>query len=410
MASFIRKMVVSALCTGCGTCAGICPKHAIKMTISNEAIYIPKVDSSKCNECALCVKVCPGYLMNFRKLNLEIFNKVPNDLVLGNALHYYAGYSTNHHIRLDSSSGGIITSLLIFALREGIIDGALVTKMSKTNPLMPLPFIAKTEKDILSARGSKYCPVPVNSLLRNILEQEGTFAIVGLPCHIHGIRKAQQVLKVKCDKIPICLGLACHHAPTFHFTEYVLWRLGINEHDVNSISYRGRGWPGHMTVELHNGKKILIPYSSPVNMGGIAGKYFYTLRCSLCMDRINQLSDISFMDAWLPEFQTDKIGTSLIISRSQIGEEIISNMLDLGKLKLSKTNKEAVIRSQGLYYAYESFCTRYHIASILGKRVPIYYGINFASTHFYNLKDAFFHYIRTYVSKKRCLWRIIGCL
>jgi coenzyme F420 hydrogenase subunit beta len=47
-----------------------------------------------------------------------------------------------------------------FALEEGIIDGALVTRMKKDRPLEPEPFIARTREEIIEASKSKYCGVP----------------------------------------------------------------------------------------------------------------------------------------------------------------------------------------------------------------------------------------------------------
>jgi Fe-S-cluster-containing hydrogenase component 2 len=42
-------------CTGCGTCAGICPQRAIRV-LNNLAM----VDRGLCVECGRCVSVCPS--------------------------------------------------------------------------------------------------------------------------------------------------------------------------------------------------------------------------------------------------------------------------------------------------------------------------------------------------------------
>jgi NAD-dependent dihydropyrimidine dehydrogenase PreA subunit len=44
-----------AKCTGCGTCAGICPQHAIRV-LNNLAM----VDRDLCVECGRCVSACPS--------------------------------------------------------------------------------------------------------------------------------------------------------------------------------------------------------------------------------------------------------------------------------------------------------------------------------------------------------------
>ncbi|MBA7504913.1 Ion-translocating oxidoreductase complex subunit B [subsurface metagenome] len=41
----ISKVVESGLCTGCGTCVGICPKDAVQMVKDeSKGIYLPQLD------------------------------------------------------------------------------------------------------------------------------------------------------------------------------------------------------------------------------------------------------------------------------------------------------------------------------------------------------------------------------
>ncbi|MCK4734712.1 MAG: 4Fe-4S binding protein, partial [Methanophagales archaeon] len=165
----ISQVVKDGLCSGCGTCAALCPTEAIELTIDKKkGIYLPKLNKERCNNCGICYQVCPGREVDFKQLNLEIFGREPEDILIGNHLNCYTGHSTNYDIRYNSASGGLITQLLIFALEEGIIDGALVTRMKKDSPLEPEPFIARTREEIIEASKSKYCPVPANIALKEI--------------------------------------------------------------------------------------------------------------------------------------------------------------------------------------------------------------------------------------------------
>ena len=132
MKNKIEEVVKNDICTGCGTCVALCPGEAIKLTINEKkGIYVPKIDEEKCNDCDICYEVCPGHEVDFKQLNLEIFGKEQEDILIGNYLNCYIGHSTNYDIRYNSASGGLVTQLLIFALEEGIIDGALVHKNEK---------------------------------------------------------------------------------------------------------------------------------------------------------------------------------------------------------------------------------------------------------------------------------------
>ena len=155
----------------------------------------------------------------------------------------------------------LVTSLLIYALEKGIIDGALVTRMQKDNPFEPEPFIAMNKEEIIEASKSKYCPVPLNKLIKEILGTENLkIAVVGLPCHIHGIRKAEMLNKSLKSKIVLHLGIFCSH--TIHFGRQIpiLNKLDIAKCDVLKIDYRGNGWPGNMIIELKNGNIFKLPY------------------------------------------------------------------------------------------------------------------------------------------------------
>jgi len=74
--------------------------------------------------------------------------------------------------------------------------------MKKENPLEPEPFIARTKEEIIEASKSKYCPVPANIALKEIMDSKSgeKFAVVGLPCHIQGIRKFEEVNKILKEK------------------------------------------------------------------------------------------------------------------------------------------------------------------------------------------------------------------
>ena len=220
---------------------------------------------------------------------------------------------------------------MIAALKKGEIDGAIVTRMNPNSPLEPLTFLATTEEEIFEARGSKYCPVAANLSLREILSREGRYALVGLPCHIQGLRKAQLQNRKLRERVTISISIFCglNMSPTG--TRVMLHRYGISEKNVTQIRYRGAGWPGGLQVELEDGQSYAEPYR----------KYFdnhfmcYEMhRCNLCTDSFGELADISCGDAWLPEYEgIDDQGTSVVVVRSERGSEFLSS-LSSGVLEL----------------------------------------------------------------------------
>jgi len=403
----ISQVVKDNLCTGCGTCYAMCPKEAISMEINEKkGIYEPVIDESKCNNCGICYEVCPGHAVDFEQLNSEIFGKEPEDILIGNYLNCYIGYSTDYDIRYNSSSGGLVTQLLIFALEEGIIDGALVTRMKKDKPLEPEPFIARTREEIIEARGSKYCPVPANIALKEILEsEEEKFAVVGLPCHIHGIRKAEQINKKLKEKIVLHVGIFCAKAISFLGTEFQLKRMEVKKEEVEKLDYRGEGWPGSMTIQLKNKQRKLseLYYYYDSKFGS-----FVPWRCTLCSDAACELADISFGDAWLPEIvEHDKIGTSLIVTRNEESDNILLQMISQSKIELNEiTHNKVAISQGGMLWKKRDLKARLTLSKLLGKKVPIY-NQKLLKPKFKTYLSTIHFHLLTFLASNRRLWKLL---
>ena len=363
------------LCIGCGICKSICPTEAIKIILSkNLKKYIPITNKSKCIKCEQCINICPGYSVNFKHLNNKIFNKSANEPWIGIYKNCYIGFSQDYKIRKNASSGGIITSILIYALENKLIDGVLITRMNKNQAYKTQTILATNTEQIISGMGSKYCPVNISSGLDEILQKDGKYAVVGLPCHIHGIRKAQLVNKKLRDRIVFCIGLFCSHSVRYSGTEFLFKKYNIEKKEIQKISYRGNGWPGTFNIKLKN-KEIKISYNYIWNT--LFGPNFFTpYRCLTCIDQTNELADISVGDAWLKEIvASDKIGTSIIISRNSKGENLVKKVLNEGIIHISNIDKSLVIKSQyhSLYNKKMGFYPKTKILNRIKFNTPKYY-------------------------------------
>ncbi|MFX0203189.1 MAG: Coenzyme F420 hydrogenase/dehydrogenase, beta subunit C-terminal domain, partial [Candidatus Hodarchaeota archaeon] len=325
------------LCTGCGTCAGVCPHHSLEMNLGLSR-FVP-IQVRACEGCNLCVEACPGISMNFHHLNTLFFGKVQNDPWLGNYIQCYTGNALDPEICKKSSSGGVVTALLCNAIELGLVNGVLLTRMSVENPLKPEVFIARNREEIISGSGSKYCPVPFNEDIRKIRNCNEKFAVVGLPCHIHGLRKTETIDKKLRNKIVFHLGLFCSHTICFNGTTCLLQAMKIQENVVEKLSYRAKGWPGSMQITLKNDGDVFVPASF---YWTLFSKFFFPTRCVFCSDGTNELADISFGDAWLPEFSRGKQGTSVIVSRSKKGEYLLKRASSEKKIEIVMTTPQKV--------------------------------------------------------------------
>ena len=406
----VEQVVRMGLCNGCGVCALMCPSKAIKIVKDNvKGVYLPIIAEERCENCGLCLEACFGtkpYESSSIRDNWE-------DFVIGKFLNFYVGHACDRDIRYNSSSGGIITALSLHILDEGIVDGILVTRMSEQNPLEPELFIATSKSEVLSASRSKYCPVPLGVKFESILKKKGRCAIVGLPCHIYGARKAEALYPNLAAKIPLHLGIFCSGTPNFLATEYLLRRLRIKKEQIVRIEYRGEGWPGNMTIEFQHpdvpGKRNLqIPY--PKYWEGL-DFLFHPHRCTLCDDRFNRLADLSCGDAWLPEYQNDTLGTSLIITRNEVGERLLTAACEKGYIQVKSVH--SVLRLGQAQKLIRTLQMRIRIQEALGKPLPPRYSAYMSANRELNSPtlgeytySIFFNLMRIAASK-RYLWNLL---
>lgn len=393
----IRREVKDDLCIGCGTCLSICPKDCITLGLDTHN-YIPLVNEHLCSNCGLCTDVCPR---NNPTIDYNKPIKTTLQCMYGTILERYVGYSTDEKIRFHSSSGGLITQLLLFALEEKIIDGAIVVAANPKNPLKPLPKIARTKEEILSAMGSKYCPIPLNIIIRKVKQTPGKYAIVGLPCQIAGVKKLEEKIVGLKEKIVLHFGLFCGHILDFEATSYFLYCLKIDPETVVSLRYRGEGWPGFFSVTLANGQKKRVPYSSYSVYHKL---FFFTPKsCFFCPDPIAIAADISFGDAWISEIiKNDPNGTSVCIARTEKGQRVLKAAIEKRKIHLdiltdiqAKTALPSTFRLRRIS-ARNRLLNRPTYASCVPK-----------------LSDYFFIFLYLFndtLCKQRLLWSFIPCV
>lgn len=404
----VKSIVTHQLCTGCGTCSSICPNKAILM-LKDAATsrFVPRIVESNCTNCSLCLDVCPGLSFDIieQSKGLKGENVLVNDQI-GRYLNCYIGCSNDRSIRFQCSTGGIVTSLLSFIIKERLVDQVVVTKMNKSNPLEPEIVILSKEVDVLSSSGSKYITAPVNIALREILTKPGRYAVVGLPCHIAGLRKAEHANPVLRERIKLHIGLFCGGCMSPQGTEFILEKLGVSKDDVAEVSYRGNGWPGSMNIRTHSGKQYVLPY--PDYMKAL-GFIFTPYRCNLCYDGANELADISVGDAWLSWVQ-DKIGSSIVIVRTPDGLEVIRQAIGKNIITLLPIKSEEVVRSQSkmLYSKKVSIHARCSIAKLTGRSIPktkdltMPYSLNIRSYAFSSIQ-----FLSSYLLSKRANWFVL---
>jgi len=307
--------VLPDFCKGCGTCEGICPNGAIKLQRKENGQYFPYIEEALCQNCGLCYSSCPAWPFDPDGILYKSIKSATADQLIGPFINAYSGFAKDDNLRISCSSGGIATGLLIHQLQTGKIDTALVVHLDKNNPFAePNIILAKNVDEIKAAAGSKYLPVALNTIIKQIIDRNDItqVGIVGLPCHIEGLKKACSINKKLHHKIAFTIGLFCRQTKELGFTRLLLSRLGVEASQIASFSYRGASWPGYVSAKLKDGTERKCLFFDQGFLFLWLLQSFTPMPCMLCCDPIAEFADISIGDAWLEEFADDREGMSLI--------------------------------------------------------------------------------------------------
>ncbi len=333
------------LCHYCGTCIAICPHRALTPGKNEKPVY----DPAKCKSCSLCYTYCSGRAVDFAGIERRFFKGATPDPILGPYLKTYIGHSNIRAIRAGGSSGGMVSGVLVYALKAGLIDGAIVAGSRADKPWLPETKLVKDPDEVSKYAQSKYCYIPTNAFLRTLWdelgERSGRYAIVALPCQIHAIRQMQRDNIKYAKNIKYIFGLICGHNMTIEATEFVRRKLGVAYEDIAHLRYRDLKWPGGITFYLKNGGKRGLHLFHYHYLNAM----FLPTRCrTSCDDFFAEHADIAFGDSWLKHLYStsgENLGWSSLITRTKVGDELLTACREAGEINLIEVDKKDVIGS-----------------------------------------------------------------
>lgn len=374
MKNNVLQTVNNGLCMGCGICQDICTKKCIRIEHGIDLNY-PIVDNNNCTECGLCLKVCSGIGINIGERSERLFNKpdINYNTILGYYHRCYTGYSLNKNIRFHSSSGGVLSTFLIYLLRHNIIDGAAITGWSNKDPMRPQPFIARSPKEVICGRGSKYCVVSMEGIANEIINNPGKYVVVGLPCHIHAYRKFADINKKFRESVIGYFAIYCSSNRTMRSQKYLMSKYGVDKSKVKYFAYRDEGCLGNMNFRGESFVPIQrVAYEN--YWQGMRG-FFNVPRCSTCIDHYGELADVCFGDIFMGEFANDKIGINSLLSRKDFWTKLLTDAAKNRWIQIKKLEPDDLIKCQG--YAIrqkkgKGVAAAFAVRKLLGMSIPEY--------------------------------------
>ena len=290
----LRKDIIKpGICTLCGACSATCESIAIK----NEQPAL--ID--KCSACGVCYNQCP------RTITTE-------EGLIGKLRNAYMARSTSPEVK--GQDGGVVTAMLAYALDEGLIDCAIVTKKSEEEPWKPVPVIARTCEELLDSSGSMYShSMTLSALMSAIKQGWRSIAFVGPSCNIDAVTKMQKspygFLNLFMRANILKLGLFCMDTFYYEGIREFVENKNMRLEDIESMKIR-KG-----KFEFQTPDELKVYPLSELDM-------YRSSSCKFCTDMASENADVSFGGVGTPQ------GWTTVIARTGLGYELYNEAVDNG--------------------------------------------------------------------------------
>ena len=295
------EVIDKGLCPLCGGCAGGCP-------------YLSVYDGRivRLHQCTLsegqCYQYCPRTFTDMDVISRHIFGVPYGENEIGIANQVFLARSTDQEIHKKAQDGGVVTSLLSVALKEGIIDGAVETKLD--NDKTPHGFIARNREELLECAGVSYEPSPVLETI-NRLSKESTekLGFVGLPCHVASLSKMKvspPTNRANIENVKLTIGLFCGWTLSHGFHRFMQEHFDLSK----AIKFDIPHHPAH-SFDVYTKSETQSVDLDEINP-------FINKACSYCFDMTAEFSDISVGSG-----RTMFKGWNTVIIRTKAGAEIL---------------------------------------------------------------------------------------
>ena len=372
----LLKVVQHGFCIGCGACYAFDKRVAI---VWNDDGFLEARFPADgfCRDGAAfhsCARVCPfsEEALLESALGSDLFSvKCPyHSNELGWFLRTYVGAVNDPRLRAQASSGGIARWILQKLVSTKQVDACVHVMAARSGRGEGL-FSYAVSSDPVELRNSAqsaYYPVTLQSVLDCLQRDTRRYAVTAVPCFAKALRLLQRENAVLRDRIRFVIGLFCGHLKSSFYAEMLAWQIGIKG-NIKAVTFRDK------TRSTKANEKGFVVWTFPDNRSygpcttselfGAAYNlgFFQHKACDYCDDVVAELADLSVGDAWLPEYVCDARGTSVVIVRDPLLNEVLQEGRASGELWLEPIAPSKVIESQagGFRHKREGLAFRLHL-------------------------------------------------
>jgi coenzyme F420 hydrogenase subunit beta len=341
----MNEVVAYGSCCECGSCVLVCPHNVIDY-INGKPQQVAKASAppdfcgiSEGIGCDVCAQACPRLYPREQHLTDWLFSEPPPlHGVVGAYRRIVAARCKDPAILERCQDGGVVTALLAWAFRRGMIEGAVVSVADPSRPACPQPTVVTSEDELLQSASSWYTYCPNNLALAQAEEKGLTrVAFVGVPCQITPLRKLEwvdaayldngrkkekhiarqrQFLKGYSDRVTLLIGLLCTEVFTYDglMVQKIEGEMGIPLNEIKKFNVKGK-----VLIYKTNGELV--------EMSLRRAQEYARPECHHCGDFSAELADISCGGVGAMDW-------TITIVRTARGEAVFNALVEEGLLEV----------------------------------------------------------------------------
>lgn len=336
-------------CTGCGVCVVTCPKNALTMELDEYGFYTPILESELCISCGICKRYCIKFENDIKQTNLR-------------KVECYSAINKNKKLLKQCSSGAVSEEIMLECIRQGYsvvgVEYDYGKNIAKHSICQNIDYLSRY-------RGSKYFQSYTLDAIKEVVKNKSKkFAIFGTPCQIYALRK--YAMEQKFDNL-LLIDIFCHGVPTMYLWKSYIKKFGTK---FKHISFRTKdyGWHNYSLTFVDDTNRIIrSPKVNDKFYDLFFSKLCFNKACYRCDVRSTvEYCDIRLGDFWGTRFNSNYMGVSALVIRSEVGKNIIDAIKN--KFEMESVKFEEVIEAQSYGKNHEiNETSRYRIINSLKK-------------------------------------------
>jgi coenzyme F420 hydrogenase subunit beta len=277
-----------------------------------------------------CAAFCPRISVDLENLSQEIFRAPYAWDELGTVKKVFMARSPDAIVRAKAQDAGVVTTLTVFAIEQGFIDSAVLTRFEDKS--LPKGVITSNKHEVLECAGSSYIAAPTIEAFNQVVQDNGykNIGVIGTPCQVLALARMRSAPPEMCknmDKLKLIVGLFCTWALSYiDFAQFL--EKEVPDHIVK---YDVPPHPANVLLAYTKTERIDIPLEKVLP--------FVKPACQMCPDLTAEFADISVGSG-----RREVLDWNTVIVRTERAMRLINAAIEKGVIETRDIPEENLSR------------------------------------------------------------------